>query len=428
MTPRLGQLLARLADAPVLIWGARMTGLGLVRLCETHQIDVRGFIDSDPSFAGKRVAGLDCQLPTALPALRQQHPGMKVVVAASTKEGEINRILLDLGFAPAEFINYSGYCDLFYTIDVMGTCNLKCLSCAHGAEGDQYKRGSMTLETYRRVVDKIVAENEVVNHISLYSWGEPFLNPALPDMVAYLHRHGIAAALSSNLSIKNDALFRKVLQQDPEYLKVSLSGYYPAAYDTTHQGGDIHLVRSNLLRLRYYIDHYRLNTVVDVNYHLYANNNRGNLRKMQDLCDELRFSLSQTYALVMPLERVIDKLEGRPSPSTLALEKNLLVSVEEGIRAAAIANQEEQPCPFLENQTVINCDLSVPICCTTFNRGPNLVATNFLEVSPEQIAAGKQKAAICRTCVAHGLPAYNLGLNRRRWEEIAAQKPSTDLP
>lgn len=433
MNPRQTELLAQLSGLPILIWGARMTGLGLVRYCRTHGIEVRGLIDSDPAFSGKRIAGLPCHPPTALAELRAQHPGLKIVVAASTKEEEINQLLLQYGFSPDSFINYSRYCDLFYTVDVMGTCNLKCLSCAHGAGGEKYPRGLMTNETYRQVIDKIVAENDVVTHISLYSWGEPFLNPSLPDMVAYLHQRGIAAALSSNLSIKNEALLHKVMQQNPEYLKVSLSGYYPAAYNDTHSGGNIYLVRSNLHRLRYYIDKYRLDTIVDVNYHLYNNNNRRNLQKMRELCEELGFLLSTTYALVMPLERVIEQLEGRPSPSTLALQERLLVSIDEGISASAAGDREADTdppsgCPFLENQTVINWDLSVPVCCTTFNRGANIVAGNFLTASKAEIGANKQRAAICKTCTRHGLPAYNLGLNRSRWDAVAATKQSTDEP
>lgn len=425
-------LVSRLSGTPILIWGARMTGLGLLRLCQMHDIEVRGFIDSEPAFAGKRIAGLPCFLPSELATLRLQFPKLKIVVAASTKEEQINWQLLQFGFSADSFINYSNYCDLFYTVDVMGTCNLKCLSCAHGAALEQYPRGLMTLETYRQVIDKIIAENEVVTHISLYSWGEPFLNPALPKMVAYLHQHGIAAALSSNLSIKNEVLLREVMLQNPEYFKVSLSGYYPEAYDDTHRGGDVHLVRSNLLRLRHYIDKFRLGTVVDVNYHLYNNNNQKNLDKMKEFCDELGFFLSTTYALVMPLERVIDKLEGHPSPATRELESKLLVGIEEGISAATTVDsrgpyKSAADCPFQTNQTVINWDLSVPVCCTTFNRGPNIIADSFLAASKAEIRTEKQKAAICETCIRHRLPAYNLGLNHDRWEAVAATKPSFDL-
>lgn len=433
MNARLRALIDTLQGHSVLIWGARMTGLGFVRFCRSHQLAVQGFIDSDPAFAHQTLSGLPCLPPAELPALRERLPRLKVIIAASTKEVEIRQALYALGFADHELINYSDYCDLFYTIDVTGTCNLRCLSCPHGAEiedsGEQKAtQGQMDLETFTRVVDKIVAENDLVTHISLYSWGEPFLNPALPEMIRILHQRGIAAALSSNLSIKNETLLRKALQQDPEYLKVSLSGFYPEAYNDTHQGGDIYLVRSNLLRLRYYLNKFKLNTVVEVNYHLYNNNNGRNLQKMQELCDELGFFLSRTFALVMPLERVIDKLEGRASPSTLTLEKLLLVSVEEGIAASNPDGIRPQPCPFLENQTIVNWDLSVPVCCTTFNRGNNVLASNFLETPKAELHAKKQQASICTTCMQHGLPAYNLGLNRHQWETIAASKPSTDLP
>lgn len=428
MNAKLQQLLDQLKAAPVLIWGARMTGLGVVRLCRTHEIRVMGFIDSDPAFEKKEISGVTCHLPSDLNQLMTEHPNVKIVVAASTKDREIIKYLEDIEFAAKNIINYADYCDLFYTVDVMGTCNLKCLSCAHGTETDKVQRGQMALSTFKQVIEKIVDENDLVTHVSLYSWGEPFLHPGLPDMIDYLHQNGIAAALSSNLSIKNESLLRKVMQQDPEYLKISLSGYFPEAYNSTHQGGDVYLVKSNLIRLRHYINRYRLNTVVDVNYHLYKNNNLANLRNMQALCDELGFSLSQTYALIMPLERVISKLQGISNTGTIALEKELLVTVKEGIEAANAGAPSEQPCPFLENQTVVNWDLSVPICCTTFNRGSNIVAENFLSTPHSDILENKKNAPVCKTCVKHGLPNYNLGLNRKKWAEFANQKISTDAP
>ncbi len=426
MNQKSRQLLDQLENAPVVIWGARMTGLGLVRLCRTNGIQVIGFIDSDPAFIGKLISGVTCHPPAHLRHLASNYPGLKVVVAASTKGREIILQLIDEGFPPNAYIDYAEYCDLFYTVDVMGTCNLKCLSCPHGAEPEDIQRGQMSLNTFKQVIDKIVAENEIVTHISLYSWGEPLLHPSLPEMVEYLHRKGIAAALSSNLSIKNEPLLHKVMQQDPEYLKVSLSGYYHDAYNATHQGGDIYLVRSNLVRLRHYINRHKLNTVVDVNYHMYRSNNRINVQKMQELCDELDFSLSKTYALIMPLERVISKLEGLPSSSTLALENDLLVTVEEGIEAANRNSNSNQPCPFLENQTIINWDLSVPVCCTTFNRGANIVASNFLVSPHSEILTQKRQASICRTCTKHGLPNYNLGLNPGAWAKFASEKTSLD--
>ena len=78
-----------------------------------------------------------------------------------------------------------------------------------------------------------------------------------------------------------------VAKCEPDYLKISLSGYYPEAYNNTHQGGDITLVKSNLYRLKYMLDKHNSNTLVDINYHLYKDNNGKNLKKMTELAEEL---------------------------------------------------------------------------------------------------------------------------------------------
>ena len=44
---------------------------------------------------------------------------------------------------------------------------------------------------------------------------------------------------------------------------------------------------------------------------------------MKELCDELGFALSSTYALVMPLERVLDHCDGTPDVQTKDLSELL---------------------------------------------------------------------------------------------------------
>jgi len=42
-------LLKILDDRPILIWGARMTGIGFLRFAKKHNLNAIGFVDSDPS-------------------------------------------------------------------------------------------------------------------------------------------------------------------------------------------------------------------------------------------------------------------------------------------------------------------------------------------------------------------------------------------
>lgn len=420
------ELLEALGDSPIAIWGARMTGIGFARFAQGHGKRVLAFVDSDPAFKGLPVCGLPVLPGVELPALLREHPSLKVVIAVSIKEAEIAAICAGLGIGEDAIIRYSRYNDTSYTIDVVGTCNLKCASCVHSMEGNPVPKGIMPLSDFKRVLAKILRDQELVTHVSLYNWGEPFLNPELPAIVRHLHEHHIAAALSSNLSIRFDGRIDTVIRANPDYLKVSVSGFYPEAYGRTHAGGDINLVKSNLYRLRYLIDRYRAATFVDVNYHLYRDNNRRNLQKMRELCTELGFALSTVNALVMPLERVLAHRAGRTDPATARLQESLLVTIDEGI--AASAGVPLSGCPYRDNQLNVNVDLSVPVCCVVGGDATTRVAENFLETTREEIEARKRQVAVCATCEAQGLPAYNMGFNRAEWDRIARTKSSTDAP
>ena len=417
-------LLDILDGRSIVIWGARMTGMGFLRFLKNHNLTISCFVDSDPAFNSKKVNSYPVYHPSILRKMKRETQNLLVVVAVSIKEDEIIKIMQDMDFGDKDFILYSDYCQSFYTIDIVGTCNLQCPSCAQSLTSPKPTSGRMSFGDFKKVIDKVIRENELVTHVSLYSWGEPFLHPQLPAIIEHLHGLGIATAISSNLSIKSVDQIKKVIRAEPEYLKVSLSGYYPDAYNKTHVGGDINIVKSNLYRIKHYIDKYVAGTFVDVNYHLYRNNNGKNLRKMQELCDELGFSLSATYSLVMPLERCLDHCNGIKDPHTDALQDLLLVTIHEGLEVTKDFCLET--CPFKDNQTNINWDLSVPVCCTTFSKTGTVVAKNYLEMSIDEIERKKNQADICTQCMKLGLPAYNMGFNQEGWQQVAAKKKCTD--
>jgi hypothetical protein len=142
---------------------------------------------------------------------------------------------------------------------------------------------------------------------------------------------------------------------------------------------------------------------------------------MCKLADDLGFIISSTYALVMPLERVINYIHGNPDQTTLDLQENMLVTIEEGIEASSKIKLPEGTCPFRENQININADLTVPVCCTVFERN-NLVSNNYLETSFKDINLNKSKVKLCGECMKLNLPEYNMGFNKKAWKEIADSK------
>ncbi|MES2877231.1 MAG: radical SAM protein [Pseudomonadota bacterium] len=424
--PKIEQMKKDFGERTIVIWGARMTGLGALRQCRSAGILPVAFIDSDPAFKGKTVANLPVFSPAEFWAKLTQFIKPAVLIAVSLKEDEIRSQILAQGSSGISIFSFHDASSPYYTVDVLGSCNLSCRSCPHSIEAHGVPKGSMELSTFKQVFNKIVLESPGISHLSLYSWGEPLLHPYIADIVEYVHSMDVAVALSSNLSIRFESRIEALIQQAPDYLKVSVSGYYQDIYGSTHQGGDVNLVKSNLYRLRHLIDKYNSGTLVDINYHLYRNNNGVNLEMFRRLADELGFIMSETYALVMPLERVINHLDGKPDLQTQLLKDNLLVTIDEGIEASSVQRLRDGYCPFRENQVNINADLTVPVCCTVFHRNGTIVANNFLNTDADTIRANKTRVELCNRCTKLALPEYNLGLNHAGWDVFAREKQSTD--
>lgn len=422
-------IIERAASKDIIIWGARMTGLGALRFLKKHKKNPVCFVDSDPAFAGVNVSGLQVFRPDQLHnAIILNNWDPFILISVSLKEVEVVRVLEENNLHEFEFSSFQSPSAPYFTVDILGSCNLSCISCAHSILNHNVPKGSMKFEEFTQVIDKIKCESPETTHISLYSWGEPLLHPKIGEIVDYVHKNDMAVALSSNLSLNFDQRLERLIKSNPEYLKVSLSGYYPKAYNTTHQGGDINLVKSNLYRIRHYIDKYKASTLIDINYHLYRDNNKKNLVMFKEFAKELGFMLSSVYALVMPLERVLNYLDGNPDNQTLTLKSNLLVDIEEGIEISSNETPQSNSCPFRENQINVNSDLTVPVCCLVFEREGNIVAENYLDSNLEQISSKKAQVATCNKCMKQRLPEYNMGFNQKKWHELANKKNSLDTP
>lgn len=410
-------LLKTINQRPILIWGARMTGIGFLRFAKKHSLNVICFVDSDISFAKKKINNLSINTPEIIPSLKSRYKNLAVVIAVSIKEDEVINSFKEFGMSDRDYIRYSDFCGCFFTIDIAGACNLKCPSCAHTVEGINNPKGFMSFDDFKKITEKMVNEISLVSHVCLYSWGEPFLHPKLDSFINHLHNMGIAAAVSTNLSIESFEQIEKVIRASPDYLKISLSGFYPEIYNTTHTGGDITLVKSNLYRLKYFIEKHKSSIFLDVNYHLYKNNTGIDMIRMKELCDDLGFLFSPCYANITPVERLIDYCEGNIDTKTKKFLKLLLVGIDKGLEIAKPYNN--LPCRFLTNQVNINWDRSVPLCCICFDRQNSNISNDYLKDSLKDISLKKENHPLCKKCRKYAIPPYLLGVNQKEWKKEA---------
>lgn len=412
-------LLNILNGRPIVIWGARMTGIGFRYFSQKHNLNILGFIDSDPSLEGTMIYDLPIRSPNSLSTLKEQNKNLIVMVAVSTKEDEIIDSLKKMGMAEDDYINYKNFCKIFLTIDVSGACNLKCPSCANSISSIDCKKGYMSLDDFKKIMGKLIKEAGLINHVCLYNWGEPLLHPQLDLFINYAHQIGVAAAVSTNFSINSDSQLHRLVKSSPDILKISLSGYYPNTYNETHAGGNINLVKSNLYKLKYYMDKNHSSFPVEVNYHLYKHNIGSDLGKMKDLCQELGFILSTTYANITPVERIIKYCQGDVDGKTKEFLKLLLVSLDKGLEISKPFRH--LPCRFLSNQLNINWNRSVSLCCVSCDDNKSIISNDFLQDSLEDINKLKKNHTLCSACMEYGIHQYFLGVDQKAWEKEANQ-------
>jgi len=113
---------------------------------------------------------------------------------------------------------------IHFYIDVVGTCNLRCPSCPVGNSAEiENKRGVMSPSTLDRVLEKATSEC-AVSSVGLFNWTEPLLHPRLDEMVRIVNKHELPCAVSTNLNINKPERYRRLLEANPDVLRISLRG------------------------------------------------------------------------------------------------------------------------------------------------------------------------------------------------------------
>ena len=379
----------------VYIWGAMVVGQGVCRALERHGIPVRGFIDSSSALQGAQALGYAIGAPE--PVLEKAYRGEAFVIVSSghydleiANECERHGVHENKGFLLCRRL-----CDVDPSIDVSGVCNLHCISCPCGNMETRHATGFMKAAAYGRVLDKLLAEIPLLGNIQLYTWGEPLLNPDLPEIISMTRDAGVLCALSTNLNTKKD--FSQTIAARPDWFKVSASGFGPD-YEITHTGGNWDLFYNNLLRLAELRELHHSEMQVMLNYHLYRRNIGEEYDKMRDLCRELGFIFRPNHAYLYPLENVMDYAEGKElSPEANQTLAMLLLDIDEGISRAR--DRRALPCPE-ERCFPISWDLKIRTCGVCYG---SFLEEDFFACTVSSILEKRSKSDLCRRCKNLGL-------------------------
>jgi radical SAM protein with 4Fe4S-binding SPASM domain len=127
-------------------------------------------------------------------------------------------------------------------------CNLHCPYCpvGQGLKLRDVSSGMMRLPMFKQIWDK--SFRRYTGRVGLYNWGEPFLNPDLPDMIRYAKQRSRARLLlNSNFSWQHDDRLRDILAcLDEDAIVISCDGFSQETCEKYRIGVDFGLLMHNV--------------------------------------------------------------------------------------------------------------------------------------------------------------------------------------
>ena len=131
-----------------------------------------------------------------------------------------------------------------WELDTTNICQLKCPLCHTGLGTVNRDKGVMHFDLYKKVIDEI---KDYCLWLSLYSWGEPFLNKEIDRFIRYAHDAKIGTVTSSNLNKPlTPEMADRLVDSGLDGLIVSLDGTTQEVYEVYRVGGHLHRVLDNI--------------------------------------------------------------------------------------------------------------------------------------------------------------------------------------
>jgi hypothetical protein len=257
------------------------------------------------------------------------------------------------------------------------------------SENNNFKK-SMQIEMFTKIVEK--AKREGVDSIYLYNWTEPLIHPRIGEFIQIINAAGLNSGISSNLNIAKN--IEAALIAEPWFFRVSLSGFYQETYAKGHVGGDIEVVKQNMIKLRDIKEQYGLNTLIEVYYHRYVDNLEEE-ELMREFSEDLGFRFSTGYSVMMPLEKTMAIVERDPSVTAAdreTLQRLALPPYDDLINL--VKQYPKKACSLKDNWLVLDCNGNTVLCCAIFNQAEYSVG-NYLDFPLEELTGLKSTQSLC---------------------------------
>ena len=137
---------------------------------------------------------------------------------------------------------------IILVVEPTSVCNLRCPMCFivdPRLSRNRELNGMMQMPAFRGLIDEGVHHG--LNSLVMASRGEPTLNPAFPDMLAYARRQGVLdIKINTNATRLTPELSRNILAADPDLVVFSVDTANREVYGQIRVGADFDQVLANI--------------------------------------------------------------------------------------------------------------------------------------------------------------------------------------
>jgi hypothetical protein len=387
----------------VYIWGSGSIGKRVLTSLKKSGVAPVGFIDGRAS----AVSATESSLPVANPSSIIDNPDTFIIIANLKVKDYAEQVCRDHGrMKMKDYITHYQIERPEAAVDIAGICNLTCPSCPRGNMESLIPDGLMTLETYKKVINKLSRDIPHLTNIELFTWGEPLLNPDIASIIETTEQT-TPCTVSTNLMAID--YLDSVVQANPSQLTITINGF-DAQYEQNMKGASWkrlleHLQALSSLRKKQ-------NPANVVTLHCFSYENNPNARTgMTDLAKRLGFSIAFGTHYVNPYENYLlisNKKDLSPAASTALI--NTAWDFDAMLKKAA--QERDRPCLCQRIFPIINWNLSVSLCHVYY--GP-IIAENYLTIPWKDLLDKRHHTGQCISCQTAGLHRLDVDhLNRMK--------------
>ena len=138
---------------------------------------------------------------------------------------------------------------LFIDVEVTSACNLKCHFCATTFRGQKVKKGFISPDTVKKIIDEGADKN--LYGVKFNVRGEPLLHPQIYDFVRYAKSKGLVDVyFNTNAMLLSEEASAKLIDAGLDRLSISFEGYTKEVYERSRAGSNYETVLSNIERIQ----------------------------------------------------------------------------------------------------------------------------------------------------------------------------------